>query len=347
MTHVYSQVFQFFKKTDKAAEKAKNAWHQELCGLMLSEYKQYLQLLGFLPVQIDEDGKTNPEDPHQACYLKKPMLGGILVFQIDLAEPFFNVKLHIIECNRLQTKSSTGSVHQFMMSFVDAVDKIKINMHLHSFTYDFHLRCIHSYIAGTGQWSLQQGYHLTQFLDDFIKYYSKAPNFARNLVYSDVVIVSSLTTPAHTLYSYLLSHEKTYGMQVFGMTSDSQDTRDSEYVLVRLQSTPLVSYCDAQDTKYTDDFTVALIVSKQDQPPQLEKTEIRLKFYLILTSKRELYPKREVENNKLGKFRTVYSVVKTTTGSQVENFLESGPTTPVPLSDKSVKDDSTTDSEGM
>lgn len=73
---------------------------------------------------------------------------------------------------------------QFVLSFVDACDKIKINMHLHSFTYDFHLRCIHSYIAGTGPWSLQQGYHLTHFLDDFIKYYSKAPNYARNLIYS-------------------------------------------------------------------------------------------------------------------------------------------------------------------
>ena len=56
-------------------------------------------------------------------------------------------------------------------------------MHLHSFTYDFHLRCIHSYIAGTGKWSLQHGYHITRFLDDFVKYYSKAPNYARNLVY--------------------------------------------------------------------------------------------------------------------------------------------------------------------
>lgn len=28
-------------------------WHQELCSLMLSEYKQYLQILGFSPVQID------------------------------------------------------------------------------------------------------------------------------------------------------------------------------------------------------------------------------------------------------------------------------------------------------
>lgn len=71
-----------------------------------------------------------------------------------------------------------------MLSFVDACDKIKISMHLHSFTYDFHLRCIHSYIAGTGPWLVQQGYHLIHFLDDFNKYYSKAPNYARNLIYS-------------------------------------------------------------------------------------------------------------------------------------------------------------------
>ncbi|KAK0161678.1 hypothetical protein PV327_008097 [Microctonus hyperodae] len=325
----------------------KNAktWHQELCISMISEYKQYLQLLGFNPLQVDSEQKkdVDEEQSQPLCYLKKSMLGGILLFELHMVQPFFTAKLRVIECNRLQTKSSTALVNQFMLSFVDASEKIKINMHLHSFTYDFHLRCIYSYIAGGGHWSLQQGYDLIHFLDDFLKYYSKAPNFARNLVDSDTVTISNLTTPAHTLYAYLLSHERTYGMQVFGMTN-AQDISESEYVLVRLQSTPLVSYCDAQDTKYTDDFTVALIVSKQDQPLQLEKSEITLKYYLLLTSKRELYPKRELGNNKLGKFRTVYNVVKTTSGSHVESLLESSPSaTPTSLSDKSSRDESNTD----
>lgn len=30
------------------------AWHQQLCVSMLDEYKQYLQVLGFNPVHIDE-----------------------------------------------------------------------------------------------------------------------------------------------------------------------------------------------------------------------------------------------------------------------------------------------------
>ena len=56
-------------------------------------------------------------------------------------------------------------------------------MHLHSFTYDYHLRSIHQYISNQ-QSVLKHNFHLANFLDDFIKYYSKGPNFARNLVYA-------------------------------------------------------------------------------------------------------------------------------------------------------------------
>ncbi|XP_033214181.1 KICSTOR complex protein SZT2-like isoform X2 [Belonocnema kinseyi] len=302
-----------------------NEWHRELCAYMLSEYKQYLQILGFNPVHTETSHRSDRDNlQNQTFYLKKSMLGGVLLFEIHLSEPFFTVKLRVIECSRLQLKTSP-LVNQFLLSFVDACDKIKINMHLHSFTYDFHLRSIHSYIAGTGHWSLRHGYHLTHFLDDFNKYYSKAPNYARNLVYSGVITLSNLATPARTLYSYLLSHEKAYGMQVFSMSDESEEGQDSEYVLVKLQSTPLVSYCDAQDTKYTDDFDVALIVSRLDEFPHSESNEITLKYYLMLTSKRELYPKRDLENNKLGKFRTVYSVGKSLTNSQVESPAESSP----------------------
>lgn len=255
--------------------------------------------------------------------------------------------------------SLRGDLLQFVLSFVDVCDKIQINMHLHSFTYDFHLRCIHSYIAGTGLWSLQQGYHLSHFMDDFIKYYSKAPNYARNLIYSgklqkrnfdgshrirlfrnmififdivvsDMVTIRDIAIPARTLYSYLLSHEKVYGMRVFVMSGELQESHDNEYVLIKLQSTPSVGYCDAHDTKCTDDFDVALIVSRMEQSPQIERTEITLKYYLMLTSKRELYPKREVENNKLGKFRTVYSVGKPAISSHTESPVEYSSVSPTP-----------------
>src|SRR5438105_2743388 len=72
---------------------------------------------------------------------------------------------------------------QHSVSFLEESDKIKVQMHLHSFTYDFHLRVTQSYIRGR-QLIFTQGYHVTKFLDDFIKYYPKGPNFARNTVHS-------------------------------------------------------------------------------------------------------------------------------------------------------------------
>lgn len=57
-------------------------------------------------------------------------------------------------------------------------------MHLHSFAYDFHLRAIYNYLSNQTENNIYRGYHLTHFLDDFMKYYNKAPNFARNLVYA-------------------------------------------------------------------------------------------------------------------------------------------------------------------
>lgn len=119
-------------------------------------------------------------------------------------------------------------------------------------------------------------------------------------------------------------------MQVLGMSRDTREDKDSEFVLVRLQSTPLVSYCDAQDMKHTNDFDITLIVSRLEQPPHLEKSEITLKYYLMLTSKRELYPKKEVQNNKLGKFRTVYSVARSANNSHAESPSGSNPVSPVP-----------------
>jgi len=71
-----------------------------------------------------------------------------------------------------------------MLSFLDECDAVKFFMHLHSFTYDFHLRCICNYIKENKKSKLKSGYSVTNFLDDFQKYYNKAPNYARNLVYT-------------------------------------------------------------------------------------------------------------------------------------------------------------------
>ena len=146
--------------------------------------------------------------------MQKYLLGGVLLYELYFSEPFFNTKLYALEYARLNNK--TGSlisqvslsftnvvyfflnltnyfrVLQFTNSFLDGCDRIKFQMHLHSFTYDYHLRCLHQFITDQ-QPLLRHNYHVINFLDDFIKYYPKAPNFARNLVQRGIILFLPLS----------------------------------------------------------------------------------------------------------------------------------------------------------
>lgn len=82
---------------------------------------------------------------------------------------------------------------QFTLSFLDECEKMKVLMHLHSFTYDYHLRTLALFTANQDS-VLRPGYHITNFLDDFLKYYSKAPNYAYCLVHSGTYL-KYLVTP--------------------------------------------------------------------------------------------------------------------------------------------------------
>ncbi|RZF32788.1 hypothetical protein LSTR_LSTR011434 [Laodelphax striatellus] len=288
--------------SDASASKSDDKWHQQLCNNFVHEYKQYLQSLGFIPIQI---GPSTPkkgvrrnsisQSTKNSCFLQKSLLGGILLFELFLSEPFFHTKLHALECSRLQT--STPLLSQFIMSFLDECDRVKILMHLHSFTYDYHLRCLHWFISNK-QVLLRPGYHITSFLDDFIKYYTKAPNYARSLVFSDSMLVRDISTPAMQLFNYLLNNEKDYNMEVYCMLPFSENSQENEFVLVQLSQTPQIIYKDAHDMKQTDDFDVTLMISQEENP---DPNTLSLHFYLLLTSRRELYPNLEIER-KLGKF---------------------------------------------
>ncbi|KAJ8966989.1 hypothetical protein NQ317_011189 [Molorchus minor] len=181
---------------DKMASDEKEKWHKELCYGFFTDYRNYLQLLGFMPLQIDNPHAAtgtwikDKSTYNNVFYIQKTILGGILIFTVEFCEPFFVTKLHAIECNRLQNISSRASINRFTLSFLDECDRVKILMHLHSFTYDYHLRCIYNYISNNPTVNrLSERYNVHQFLDDFMKYYNKAPNFARNLVHADTLTI--------------------------------------------------------------------------------------------------------------------------------------------------------------
>ncbi|OTF76170.1 hypothetical protein BLA29_004800 [Euroglyphus maynei] len=194
------------------------------------------------------------------------------------------------------------------MNFLDELDSIKVRMHLHSFTYDYHLRTIHSYISG--RQLFQHGYHLISFLDDFIRYYQKAPNYARNHIYTDNLLYESKRITADQLFSYIIKHKHNYNINVFSMnttfaTIDQSTGMNEEYVLIHL-STHRIPYLDENCIQQEDNFDVALLVAYQkvNNARILKPRQLCLKFYLLLTSQRELFPKLYSIRHK-GQFKTI------------------------------------------
>lgn len=69
------------------------------------------------------------------------------------------------------------------MLFTDECDSFKDLIHLHSFSYDFHLRTVQEYLSSP-EMGFKIQYHITSFLSDFIKFFNPIPRFCSNLIHS-------------------------------------------------------------------------------------------------------------------------------------------------------------------
>jgi len=115
-------------------------------------------------------------------------------------------------------------------------------------------------------------------------------------------------TPGEQLFDYLLNHERRYGFQVLRMVSSSADAinndpPNTEYVLAKQWPFKALQR-DSGDMKQMDDYDVTLLVAHDPPAPGDDPLRLALKYYVVLSSKREYYPRLIVEK-KPGKFRTV------------------------------------------
>lgn len=298
-------------------------WHMTVCSHYIQEYIQYLQNMGFVAIQTkhttsrkssmvsmrrasrDVDvgaafAKTvvgaGPLTAHGAELPRHCLFqwhqGGLYFFEVGFCDPYVFCNLYTVERQRLLPSGTSLYMSQATSEFIEDMDKIRVNMHMHSFTYDYHLRTIHSYVSGQ-QLLFKHGYHLTSFLDDFVKYYQKSPNYARNLIHAGHVSIPSANVAPNQLYNYIIGHNKLYGMKVIRMVPVvcGYDTDlDTEYALVEISSKK-VSYRDANDVQQTDNFFVGILTIQDSSPALTEKNILCLNYYILLTSQRELFPK--------------------------------------------------------
>ncbi|CAL8307241.1 unnamed protein product [Lota lota] len=309
-------------------------WLLELSNTFLQQYIQYLQSTGFILVQVRPQSparnvararaamlnsmlsegrmsfsyvKQKSEDSPKITasgttpyHLQRALPGGIVLIELTFQGCYFCVKQYALECTRIPMGQTVNS--QLSMLFTEECDKVRDLMHVHSFSYDYHLRVVHQHLVGCHM-MLRQGYQLTSFLEDFISHHPDIPKFGRNHVFQGSFSVSTGMITAHQLYNYITDHASTYSMKPVRMskaacTADGKkggpSAEQHEYALVALWNSS-GSYKDPEGLQHYDDFDVSLLVCHNAAPfeEQLEgdRHMLKLRFYVIMTSQRELFPR--------------------------------------------------------
>lgn len=271
----------------------------------------------------------------ESMYVKKSVPGsGILFCEVGVCEPFVYMKMYAMEASRFMLNrfkeepssngnpTSTSTVEDNLhLAFAEKqltkeIEEVKKALHMHSFTFDFHLRLIHQLVAGKP--TFRKGFNVALFLDDFMMYYNKGPNFARNAIHHGSVKIACTQEwiNCNQLYNYVLSHEDTYLFKVLRMEpifGEATDTHvDLDYALVRHSRCQLsFKFPDQFRNKNTDDVNVTLVVchdrskSNPEAAAASGNEELKLNYYIIINRTNEIYPTTYVNTKQSGIFQTV------------------------------------------
>ncbi|XP_029425360.1 KICSTOR complex protein SZT2 isoform X4 [Nannospalax galili] len=297
-------------------------WLKELSLSFLQQYVQYLQSISFVLVPLRPPSparstsrlramailgtegrssfscpKTKTEGspkstgtPVTTYHLERALPGGIILIELTFQGCYFCVKQFALECSRIPMGQAVNS--QLSMLFTEECDKVRDLMHVHSFSYDFHLRLVHQHVVGT-HLVLRHGYHLTTFLRHFLAHHPDGPHFGRNHIYQGTLELPTPLIAAHQLYNYVADHASSYHMKPLRMARPG-GPEHNEYALVSAWHSS-GSYLDSEGLRHQDDFDVSLLVchcaAPFEEQGEAERHVLRLQFFVVLTSQRELFPR--------------------------------------------------------
>ena len=290
--------------------------------------------MGFSRVRTKEDESAKQNKPFfktknakesNTYFVKKSLANGTLFFEVGMCEPFVYMKFYGLESKA----TAAGFLKEDLMpkaAMSSEILEIRKSIHMHSFTFDFHLRtignntqftidflnrAIHFFFFSdqlvSGKPMFRKGYHLVHFLDDFMSYYNKGPNFARNAIHKGSIDIAC-NQPwinANQLYNYVLSHETVYQFTVVRMEpiyieESDQSNLELDYALVRHSTYKMKR----------EDFNVTLVVSFDKKKAQVDS--LSLNFYILISMK-EINPTSYNNESQSGIFRTVSKAKKETT----------------------------------
>ncbi|XP_078662696.1 KICSTOR complex protein SZT2-like [Branchiostoma floridae x Branchiostoma belcheri] len=291
----------------RKAAPSDDAWLVDLSSSFLQQYIQYLQSLGFVLVQ------TRPPSPRRMArmqrhskyhapsesniekttthHLQRTIPGGVLFMELSLHSQFFTVRQFALESHRLGLPVNS----HLAVVFTDECDKYKDLKHLHSFSHDFHLRCAALYMSGR-QLIFPQCYDLSTFLAGVVNFFSRPPRFSQNHILSDNITEECPKLEASQLFSYTLEHADSYGFKSLAMSGPTGDmTQEQDFALITL-STGATPHPEVANLPMND-FDVSLFVVRHKDPakPPAASSVLTLQYYVILTSRRDMFPRLTVD----------------------------------------------------
>lgn len=117
----------------------------------MAKYIRFLETqLSF--VRIVESGFVrDPQHPNQSqCTMQRALVGGILLTELTSDQNTFTIRMFSLERSRVAAyQRDSRDLSGISGMFPEECARLKDATHLHSFSYDFHVRFLHSIFTGT------------------------------------------------------------------------------------------------------------------------------------------------------------------------------------------------------
>ncbi|KAJ3234967.1 KICSTOR complex protein szt2 [Chytriomyces hyalinus] len=280
-------------------------WFKETLVKFSAEYSKYLATFGFEPFKTPSSQTGDWEKPPtfyisksasveiDAVYLKKRLDSGILFVQIGVEGVCIVVNLFMLRLPSDQMSPVYEEKRYAADSDADASFKLdcaknKEALHVHSFSYDFHIRYFQHILDNQQNCIID----ILDVMKVFEKYNSDRFVYARSRILGGEC-VSDDPAPSISLFQYILKNPTQYGFKSIMhnghptacfLTSEFQDFAKTASKS-QFKSTGL-------------SYTVVVYVSREqaaEGAPGSSETSLQLRYFLLIVDRENAFPVQGLE----------------------------------------------------
>jgi len=243
-------------------------------------------------------------------YLQKSSNAGVLLLELSYRRENLCLRMFSYGASRSKGLNRYVTMHENWL-YEEDCQRNKDLMHIDAFIYDFQLRQAQQFLSGRNM-LFYPGYPVQKLFERMIQIFPTPPKFACcYLAEGTVSIPCSEELETIEVFEYLSINAEKYHMDRSKMTKidDSEGKTDSSvgqtilsymYYTSKSKSREEFQKMTLGSKRDTADFdsnvVIALIASS-------DREVLNLKFFLVLTNRRELYPRRPLKG-RLSNLRT-------------------------------------------